>query len=170
MTRLSWWLTVGLMACAPPPEPDGGGTTAGEPRIELLHPPANVGTIELDAAGRLSFLVVADIDDLEFVEPNAASEDIEGQGHYHVNINGTYIDAPPASSYDYTSNPGEFAVDQAISLSVTLASNTHEDLDQFEDWSDTIEFRVAAFRPGGPPPRDTGDTFGGDTLAGDAAP
>jgi hypothetical protein len=135
-----------LLACAPPDAVDL--TEAVEPSIELLYPPANVGTIPLDADGVLRFLVVADIDNLSFVTPVMNMEDppppVDGEGHFHVNINGVYVDAPEDLYYEYASKVAEFDAGQQLALSVTLAANDHTDLDMYTDWEKIIEFEVGA--------------------------
>lgn len=137
-----------LIACEPPDAPDFGG--AGEPLVELLNPPADVGTIPLDDQGVLSFLVVADIDNLTWVPPSQDHEDpVDGEGHYHVNINGAYVAAPTLLYYEYASQPGEFTVGQQLQLSVTLAANDHSDLDMYEEWQQVIEFEVGEAEGGG---------------------
>jgi hypothetical protein len=132
-------LLVLLAACAPPPVP---ATTEGEPAITLLYPPSDAGTLPLDALRRLKFTIVVDLDGLTFVPPDTKDEDVEGEGHYHVSINGSYEGAPDQLYFDYVSDPGEFEVGDGIELNVSLESNTHRDLDQFSGWEDVAEFTV----------------------------
>ncbi len=143
-----------LAACAPPPEITVAGSGTGEASVELIYPPSDVG-IPLTQEGvgpnaelYLDLLVVVSVDGLEYVPPVPDPEDVEGQGHYHFNVNGAYVDAPPAKFYEYRSDEGEFKEGDRVQISVTLASNTHQDLDQFTDWIDVIEFDVLAPDPG----------------------
>jgi len=157
MNKTTRWAAVaaalGMGACEPPPLPAGAG---GEPAIELIYPPADVGEIPLTEDGGalfLDLLVVAAVDNFTYVSPTENKDDVEGEGHFHFNVNGVYRDAPPARFYSFRSDADEFSVGQRVQVSVTLASNTHQDLDTFTDWIDLIEFDVVA-------PVDDG---GGDT-------
>ncbi|HMV69948.1 MAG TPA: hypothetical protein PKA64_24120 [Myxococcota bacterium] len=133
-------LLLALAACEPPDAPDLG--SSAEPAIELLYPPADVGTIALDLDSVLRILVVADIDNLDYVPDAKGQAAVDGQGHYHVNINGVYVAAPVALYYEYASEPGAFTVGQQLSLSVTLAANDHTALDMYDAWERVIEFEV----------------------------
>ena len=56
------------------------------------------------------------------------------------------LDAGSASDvafYEYVSEPGEFPSGTAIQLRVSLATNNHVDLDQFERWEAIVEFTTA---------------------------
>ncbi len=134
-------LVMGLVACAPPPEVAGGG----EPSIRVIHPPGDVGAVALDDEGRLRILVVVDVNDLAFVPPSVSNLiPVEGEGHWHLTVNGVYKGAPDAEFVDYVSGSDEFAVGTAMSLRVSLATNDHIDLNQFPGWEAVVEFDIEA--------------------------
>jgi hypothetical protein len=139
VSRALFLSLIALGGCAPPPVPGGVG---GDPEIELLYPPRDAGTLPLDDQGRLSFLVVVSVDNLEFVTPSDDNEDVDGQGHFHLSINDVYIDAPPHQYYQYVSAPGDYTVDQGLSVRVSVQSNTHRDLDASAAWEDIAEYTV----------------------------
>lgn len=143
-------LTLAMLtaACAPPPVPAGfdtdGGGGAVEPSVEILFPPADVGEIALRPDGVLEVFIVADVEGLTYVSPLENKEDVPGEGHFHFNVNDAYRDAPPAQFYTFLSNPDEFKPGDRVKVSVTLATNTHIDLDSFAGWIDVVEFNVVA--------------------------
>lgn len=140
LTRSLFLSVAVLAACAPPPTPDGAAT---DPSIRLLYPPRDQDTLALDDQGRLSFLVVVDINDLEFVTPGEDNVDVDGQGHFHLSLNDVYIDAPAEQYYSYTSAPDAYTAGQGLSVRVSVQSNTHKDLDESPDWEDIVEYTVA---------------------------
>lgn len=160
-------------ACAPPPVPEGldgdaSRANATDPTVEILVPGPNTEVIGLDDEGRLQFLVVGELDNIDWISPADVDEDVEGQAHFHVNLNGTYIDAPVEQAYVYTSRPDEFAPGDTVILDLTLSTNTHEDLDLWPTWKDTLAFTVGERGTGPGPgilgggePVDTGDTDDG---------
>lgn len=139
LTRCLFLSLAVLAGCAPPPLPEGA---VGDPEIRLLYPPQDAGTLPLDAEGRLSFLVVADVNNLEYVAPAEDAVDVDGQGHFHLTINDVYVAAPSDQFYQYTSEPDAYSVGQGLSVRVSLASNTHLDLDASASWEDVAEFTV----------------------------
>ncbi len=139
MSRALFLSLFALCACAPPAVP---GAVGGDPEIELLYPPRDAVTLPLDAQGRLSFLVVVSLDNLEFVTPSDDNADVDGQGHFHLSINDVYIDAPPHQYYPYMSAPDDYTVGQGLSVRVSLQSNTHRDLDASASWEDIAEYTV----------------------------
>lgn len=151
-------VAAGIVACEPPPAPSDAG---GEPAIEMIYPPSDIGTIPLTQEGSEQFLdlfLVVDIENLEYVPPVDSPEDVEGQGHYHFNVNDAYVDAPPARFYEFRSDPGEFKAGDRVKVSVTLASNTHQDLDTFANWIDVAEFTVGEPLPSTVDTDTSGDT------------
>lgn len=132
-------LCVLAAACAPPPIPSGGG---GEPSIVMLFPPRDAGTLPLNEEGVLTFLIVADVNGIEYVPPADGAVDVDGEGHYHVTVNDVYIGAPSAQAYQFKSGVDEYTVGQALSVRVSLQSNTHRDLDESPDWEDIAEYTV----------------------------
>ena len=126
--------TALLTGCEPPPPVD----VTGDPQIRLLYPDEGV-PIPLDPDGNLAFLVVVDILDFDFL-PGGADSLVEGQGHWHLNLNDVYVDSPTELFYE-VSQPGWQSQD-AIKLSVTLQDNQHGDLDQFDGWEAIYEFVV----------------------------
>lgn len=143
------WLAVaaGLFGCEPPPEVVAA---EGEPSVEILHPPRDVGEVSLVASNGscfLDLLVVADVRNFIYVSPDENKEDVDGEGHFHFNVNGVYKDAPSARSFEWRSAPNEFQTGNRVQISVTLASNTHRDLDTLAGWIDVIEFNVVSDEP-----------------------
>lgn len=128
-----------LVACAPPDPPVGGGALG----VEILHPPADVGSVALDDDGVLRILIVVDVNGIEFVEPGTVDEDVEGQGHWHLHVNGGYEGPPPARFILWEDEAAEEGQNYAIRAS--MATNDHNDV--IVDGipvDDTIEFTIAA--------------------------
>lgn len=157
-----------VAACEPPPAPDLSSAGGGEPSVEILYPPRDVGGIALVREGDdcfLDMLVVADVRDFTYVSPTEQKEDVEGEGHFHFNVNGVYKDAPPDRQFEWRSEANEFTAGRGVQISVTLASNTHRDLDAFSGWIDVIEFVTEEPPEGGCGGEggsgDTGDTDDG---------
>jgi hypothetical protein len=135
---LLWRLafTLSLAACGPPDAP------GGDPEIRLLYPTADteLRAIETDVGCTATFFVAVDLLNLEFVAPHDdhGSESVEGQGHYHIALDGDYYGAPTSlatevaiSSEDakgWGACPGN-----TLELRVSLAKNDHEDLDGDDD-------------------------------------
>lgn len=149
MPRWICCLPLILLACEPPPDPlADAGAGGGEPAIEMIHPPRDVGIIPLNGDRLEVFLTVA-IYNLEFFSPDEPRDDAEGEGHWHLNVNGVYRDAPAQRFHLWRSQAGEFEVGDRVQLSATLSSNMHRDLDMFDDWIDVIEFNVGEEGDGG---------------------
>lgn len=128
-----------VMACAPPPE-----TIVGEevsPSIELIYPPATATELPLDSDGMFRTLVVVHIDGFEYVSPVMSDmpPDVEGQGHWHLNVNNLYVNAPGAAYYAYESDTIQEG--DSVRLQVVLATNNHEEI---LDDQDVVEFTVTA--------------------------
>lgn len=129
-------LVAGIGAgCAPPPPIEAGS----EPEIRLLYPDSSQD-FSLNSEGRLQFLVVVDIIGLEYVEPAEDLADVEGQGHWHVNLNDAYLSAP--SNLYYEVDSAGFVSGDAVKLSATLQDNSHDDLDQYDSWQAILEFEI----------------------------
>lgn len=130
-----------LVACQPPPAVGA----SGEPSIEIVYPPDNIGSIPLQADGKLILVVAVDLDGITFVSPSVSQGNVvEGEGHYHFHVNGEYQGPPEQQLHIYESEVDEFPVDTAMQVRVSLATNNHSDLDQFDAWEDIVEFTVAA--------------------------
>jgi len=142
MPRAPLLVVVALLAaCQPPPEVGG----SGDPSIEIVYPPDDIGSIELQPDGKLVIVIAVDLDGIEFVSPSVSEGNVvEGQGHYHFHVNGEYLGPPEQQLHIYESEVGEFPVDTAMQVRVSLATNNHVDLDEFDAWEDIVEFTVAA--------------------------
>ena len=135
------FLLVLVAACEPPPLSSG----SGQPSIEIIAPPTDVGQIALQPDGTLKFLLAVDLDGIQYVRPSESQADpVEGQGHYHFHLNGEYLGPPEEQLIEYVSDVDEFSAGSAMQLRVTLASNDHVDLDEFDDWEAIVEFDVVA--------------------------
>jgi len=129
-----------MTACAPPPEV-GPGAAPELPSIELIYPPSTATELPLDSDGVFRTLVVVHIDGFEYLSPVMSDmpADVEGQGHWHLNVNNVYVNAPGAAFYSYESDTiGE---GDSVRLQVVLATNNHEEI---PDYQDVVEFNVVA--------------------------
>jgi len=132
---------VFLAACQPPPLVGG----SGDPSIEIIAPADDVGQIPLQADGSLAFFLSVDVDGIEWVRPSeSAGEPVEGEGHFHFHLNNEYIGPPEEQLILFQSEIGEYPVDTAMIVRVSLATNDHVDLDEFVGWEDIVEFTVVA--------------------------
>lgn len=132
-----------VTACEPPPAPPG---LAVEPGIELVSPQSGVDIplIQDGADLFLELLVVADVSGLEFVPPVEGADDVPGEGHFLLSVNGAFDSAPSSRVFAWRSEPNAFAPGDTVQVRVSLASNSGADLDAFEDWLSVVEFDVVA--------------------------
>jgi hypothetical protein len=117
MTRLPWIATLVSLgaACAPPPLPEGSGTS-----IDILFPEART-----DITVCPNFVMVVDIQNLELTDPEATGGNEEGEGHWHLKIQGEHVGSvyqlwAPVSLGDDTSGP--------MILTAALADNEHNEV------------------------------------------
>ncbi len=136
---LLWRLAfaVPLAGCAPPDPPAGT-----EPEIRLLYPTADAPIAALvdDDGCHTSFLVVVDFVNLAFRPPtdalgDAGSNNVAGEGHWHISLDGIYYSAPDRLwgevAIESAQAPKDWgaACPDTLELRVSLARNDHEDLD-----------------------------------------
>lgn len=141
--RTSMFWVAGMVACAPPPEVDLGA--AEEPVIEILYPVTNTTDLGLDEEGRLHMVVVVDINGFEFLPAYSDDPEVdrEGQGHWHLLINGTLKSAAQELFVEFVSEPNEYTPGQLVGIRAELVTNTHNPLTQPSQVVDTVEITVA---------------------------
>ncbi|MCO4743616.1 MAG: hypothetical protein KC912_02430 [Proteobacteria bacterium] len=146
----SLFVALPLLAACPAPDAVDLGS-AIEPSIELLYPPADEPLIR-QADGTIDFLVVVDIDGMDFDHDLAGTEPIDGVGHYHISLENEHIGSPEALSHQVTHAPGDSPnLDSAneVHLRVSLQQNNHSDYDspvgggaEFAAWEAIIAYDI----------------------------
>ena len=109
------WTLLLALGCAPPPV--GVDAAVAEPSIEILFPESDP-----DITYCPVFTVVVDVDNLEYsTEDRLGGDHVEGQGHWHLYVNGEYI---AYELKDWSTTP---ALEEGLNqLSVDLAQNDHQ--------------------------------------------
>lgn len=140
--RYLWIAAVGMLGCAPPPEVDLSDGL--DPRIDILYPSNGGEGVSIDLLRRLNMVVVVAIQNLDFLPANADEDpvDREGQGHWHLEINGEYKIAATDLFVEYQSEPNEYAANQSLEIRAVLVSNTHNPLAIDGQLVDTVEVTV----------------------------
>lgn len=152
--RMRALATVAVLVggCAPPEPPE---VEVAEPAITIAYPPRDVGTVMRREDGGLEVLIVVDTDNITLTDPYVEGiVEVEGQGHWHATLGA--VEGYQASfepSLLFTLDPSE-VTNGVRRLTVSLQTNLHDDLDQFDHWQSSIEFEVVAYEA--PPPEDTG--------------
>ncbi len=142
--------SMGLAACAPPPLPvaddtdtqdeDTGEEEEALPTVEFVFPHNNlVGTVCAE------FFVAVDIDNIELVDFKTNTDNVDGQGHWHLvdDITGDYYALPvPYGSISADLNGNET---RNYQLTATLNDNDHTPLNpaEFPDSIAQVEFTVS---------------------------
>ncbi len=141
---------IGATGCAPPAPVQfpvdtaveglsgNGPIPRGDPAVRIVHP-VNDQVIALQDDCSFKTVVAWDVDFFNLVEPGA--EDNPIQGHVHVQYQ--------EPGYDFSAD-GSIEIELAtlgvggrLPITVTLQSNSHVDLDQFEDWMHVVEIEAA---------------------------
>jgi len=118
-----------------------GNAPGGDPVVKIVYPPSNsVVPMTLTAPPaecRLQVTVAIDVDDFELVSPAETDGDVDGQGHLHLQV----LDRGYAVISDQYSELDEdgLAPGDIVTITATLQSNSHLDLDMFAGWRSTIE-------------------------------
>jgi hypothetical protein len=117
MSRLPWFAALVSLgaACAPPPLPEGSAT-----RIDILFPEART-----DITVCPDFVMVVDIQNLQVIDPETTAGNVDGQGHWHLKIQGEYVGFvnqlwTPVSLGDEANGP--------VILTAALADNEHNEI------------------------------------------
>lgn len=133
---------VVMSACLPEKGPEDGAT----PEIRLLYP-TNASPVEASGEGAdctVELLVVVDILNLDFVPPSQATGAVDGEGHWHFEINGDKRDRPEALWAEETLVGDRFCPGSTLNIRVALANGAHLDLDEFPTWEAVSEPEIVA--------------------------
>ena len=141
-------MTLALaLACQPPPEIQLGdndtGTTqaTGEPTINIVYPPNDIA-IPLNDDCSFSTVVVVDVDHFELVEFGAPEE---GEGHWHLQIDGEAGYSPVQDQYGELFRPaGTFIPPTLVLMTATLSDGVHNELGDAPPFRAAVEFPVEA--------------------------
>ena len=154
MTRLSTSLVLAAaFGCAPPPIPTTQDDTAGDaaPSIRILFPTSATAEERIYCP---TLVVVVDVDNYQLVkgEDGFPDADVEGQGHWHLRDNDTYVKATESEWLEWT-----FEGEGDHRITTVLSTNTHTEL----GYSDAVEI-VIRDEPDclGARPEDTGGDGG----------
>jgi len=144
-------LTVG---CAPPPAVVvAGSDTAGDlqPGLQIVFPSAEMldNPIPMNSDCVLELVIAIDVDNFEIIAPSETDGDKDGQGHWHLQM--TVPDRSYTAVFGQAGiiNEADLSPGEQVTVRGALQSNTHEELDAFDNYQSVIEFFVGA-------PEDTG--------------
>ena len=150
MARRLWAEASGLIlailvgvGCEPPPAVD---FAQSDPSITLLGVLSGVDTplTRADAGWMLDLQLSVDIDGVVFVPPSEAAGDVPGEGRFRFSVNGSRVEEPETRFFTYRSAVDQFLPGDTVRLSVDLVSNTGDNLDGAEGWTDEVTFPLVA--------------------------
>ncbi len=132
---------IAISACAPPPAGDGASA------VEILFPYSTQDDVFCP-----TMIVVVDVDGFTLSPEGIDGDEVDGEGHWHLLVNGEYI---TNSTYEYLVLDDSIALapGRTHTMQATLRSNQHQELDP-DVSSRVIEFQV----------EDSSDCLGGVML------
>ena len=157
--RSSLTLLILAVGCVPPPPVGGGDSGAGggggDPSIEIVFPTPEMLVqlieghqvrvpIALNSNCELELIIAVDVDNIELVDPLETDGDVDGQGHWHLQMTVPERGYTAVSDQAATLTEDGLQVGALVNIAASLQSNGHEALDDFDDFDSDIEVTVGA--------------------------